>query len=102
MQQVKSKASTVSESWQRIGNIDPFFVTAAPTVANASFSTSVCAIPAINAKNGREQEKQNRKKHTQNQFQLLGIILEKHKTYNGILLPISSNQKQKNTHKLEK
>lgn len=33
------------ESWPRIGNIDPFFVTAAPTVANESFSLNVYVIP---------------------------------------------------------
>lgn len=45
VQQVRSKASKASESWPRIGNIDPFFVTAAPIVANESFSLSEYAIP---------------------------------------------------------
>lgn len=45
MQQVKSIASTMLESWPRIGNIDPFFVTTAPTVANESFSLNVYVIP---------------------------------------------------------
>lgn len=63
VQQVKSKASTMSESWQRIGNIDQFFVTAAPTVANVSFSTSEYAILARNIKSRvceREQKKREK------------------------------------------
>lgn len=57
-QQVRSKASTMSKSWPRIGNIDPFFVTTVPAGANESFSLNVYAIPVRDIENIRTKSKE--------------------------------------------
>lgn len=73
-QQVKSRASTMSESWPRIENIDPFFVTAAPAEANESFSLNVYAIP-MNECSDPEQTEQNVKKRERKKKSIISIAL---------------------------